>query len=232
MNLIFLKLTNDVNVSKLFGKRERVGTDGGMIPPPLPSDLESAILRTAPLDEFLGAQENVKIGCERISQLITEIDHLHRSALVTVDEEDAARIGKKLEAASMLAAVESGNVRRLLKGIDEETRSMDLSETDRRLRESKQRTLCKKFMTLMEQFESMQLAYKQKYEKQIERQFLLIKPEATEQELSELRRSPQAMSQQVNFAYHYSLFILIFVDIHVGKQITSDTDLEGNEGST
>lgn len=186
-------------------KRERIGTDGGVIPPPLPNDLEAAILRSAPLDEFLGAQENVKIGCERISQLIGEIDQLHRSALVTVDEEDSKRIGKKLEAASMLAAVEYANVRRLIKGIDEETRSMELSETDRRLRESKQRTLCKRFMNLMEQFEAMQLAYKQKYEKQIERQFLLIKPEATEKELAELRQSPQAMSQQVYIVLFYAL---------------------------
>jgi t-SNARE complex subunit (syntaxin) len=53
-------------------------------------------------------------------------------------------------------------------------------------------------MALMEQFEAMQLTYKKKYERQVERQYKLIKPEATEEELAQLRESPQLMSQQVN----------------------------------
>jgi t-SNARE complex subunit (syntaxin) len=178
-------------------KRERMGTDG---PPPLPQDLESAIQRTVPLDEFLGAQESVKSGCDRIENLKGEIELLHKNALMTVDEGEAVRIGKKIEAASLLAATESSNVRRLLKVLDEETRTQnnfDLSESDLRLRQSKQRALCKRFMKLMEEFELMQRECKAKYQKQMERQYLLVKPDATEQELASLRSSPQAMSQQV-----------------------------------
>lgn len=176
-------------------KRERIGTDG---PPPLPQDLESAIQRTVPLDEFLGSQESVKGGCDRIEKLKGEIEQLHKTALMTVDEGEAVRIGKKIEAASLLAATESANVRRLLKALDEETKmETELSESDLRLRQSKQRALCKRFMKLMEDFEDMQREYKAKYQKQMERQYLLVKPDATEQELAALRSSPQAMSQQV-----------------------------------
>lgn len=197
-------------------KRERIGTDG---PPPLPQDLESAILRTVPLDEFLSSQESVKVGCDRIEKLKGEIEQLHRNALMTVDEEDAIRIGKKIEAASLLAATESSNVRRLLKSIDEENRRLEgLSESDLRLRQSKQRALCKRFMKLMEEFEVMQKECKAKYQKQMERQFLLVKPDATEKELAALRESPQAMSQQVKLNQKYALFSSHFLlDIHVGE---------------
>lgn len=159
------------------------------------------ILRTAPLalDDFVVAQESVEGIYLKIESLIGEIDQLHRSALVTVDPEDSARLAKKIEAAGLLASSESASVRRILKTMAEQTRSLagELSETDFRLRESKQRALCKKFMALMEQFERMQSANRAKYQRQVERQFLLVKPEATEAELEKLRGSPQLMAQQV-----------------------------------
>lgn len=162
-------------------------------------EIQSSAPLALSLDDFVVAQESVEASCLKIERLIGEIDQLHRSALVTVDPEDSARLGKKIEAAGLLASSESVSVRRILKTMTEQTRSLtgELSETDVRLRESKQRTLCKRFMALMEQFERMQAANKEKYQKQVERQFLLVKPEATEADLAKLRESPQLMAQQV-----------------------------------
>lgn len=202
-----------------------------MILPPVPSDLESGIiLKSAPLDDFLSAQESVKGSCERIEKFMGEIDVLHRSALVTVDEEDSINLAKRIEATSMLAANESANVRRLLKSMDEETNSITpdiMSESDMRLRVSKQRSLCKRFMTLIEQFEAMQSNYKQKYANQVERQYKLVKPEATEEELAKLRESPQLMSQQVKKSQYVNLFTslhfivlyCIFASLYLGVYV-------------
>ena len=198
-------------------KRERIGTDGGVLPPPqFPQDLESAIQKTVSLEEFLNSQEAVKIGCDRIEKLKGEIEQWHRTALMTVDEGDAEKIRKRIEAASLLAATESANVRRLLKVLDEETRhganvNVSVSESDLRLRQAKQRALCKRFMKLMEDFESMQSEHKEKYQKQMERQYLLVKPDASEQELASLRASPQT---QVNCV---CVFYTVVLDIHVGE---------------
>jgi syntaxin 1B/2/3 len=178
--------------------RERKGTDG---PPPVPRDLESAILQSAPLlDDFMSAQEGVQGGCERIERFISEIDQLHRTALVTVSPDESHELAKRIEASSVLASAEATTVRRLLKSMDGESKNLglELSPSDLRLRVSKQRALCKRFMALMERFESMQLLHRNKYRQQMERQFKLVKPEATEAELLELRDSPQAMTQQVN----------------------------------
>ena len=159
------------------------------------------ILRTAPLDldDFVVSQESVEASCHKIEQFISEIDQLHRSALVTVDPEDYERLRRKIEAVGVLAASESGLVRRILKLMTEQTRNLknSISETDARLRESKQRSLCKRFLSLVEQFEAMQATNQAKYQKQVERQYLLVKPEATEEELEKLRESPQMMAQQV-----------------------------------
>ena len=165
-------------------------------------EIGGVIERTVPveLDDFVLAQESVESSCLKIAQFIAEIDQLHRSALVTVDWEDSERLRKKIEAAGLLAARESSSVRRVLKELSEQTSALtgDLSATDARLRASKQRALCKKFIGLMEHFERMQATNRAKYQKQVERQYLLAKPEATLEELERLRESPQLMAQQVS----------------------------------
>ena len=214
-----LQLSNDLNKGGLFSwtgrrennnqrSRERIGTDGQIIPPGLPKDLEAGaqskfddfeevVLKSAPLEEFVSEQDSIKGGFERVEKLIGEADQLHRSLMVTVDFGEAEQLRKRIDATSALISSESSQMRRLLKLMDEETRSQGstLSPSDLRLRQSNQRSLCKKFMSLVERFETMQQKYREKYQKQLERQYLLMKPDASEAELSQLRESPH---QQVN----------------------------------
>ncbi len=119
---------------------------------------------------------------------MTEIDTLHRHALVSVDVEEASHFSKKIEASSTLAASEAQNIRRLLKSIDQDTKSKanSWSPSDLRLRTAKHSLWCKKFMGQMEQFEKMQTTYRNKYRTHLERQYLLVKPDATRAELDEL----------------------------------------------
>jgi t-SNARE complex subunit (syntaxin) len=133
---------------------------------------------------------------------MNDIDTLHRHTLASVDSEEASRFSKKIEASSTLAASEAQNIRRLLKSIDQETKNKtsNLSPSDMRLRTSKHTLWCKKFMAQMEHFERMQATYRNKYRAHLERQYLLVKPEATRSELDELAsdHSNQLMNQQVS----------------------------------
>lgn len=146
--------------------------------------------------------ETAQGSFERISSLMKQIENLHRSALLTVQIEDSISIAKKIEAASMLASAEASNIRRLLKSMAADTkRDQDtLSSSDFRLRTSKHRSLCKKFLAMMDEFETMQATYRNKYRAQLERQYMLIKPDASRAELDELHgsHSSQMMTQQVS----------------------------------
>ena len=62
---------------------------------------------TLTLDDFVVAQESVEASFHKIENFISEIDQLHRSALVTVDPDDTSRLRKKIEATGLLAASES-----------------------------------------------------------------------------------------------------------------------------
>lgn len=143
--------------------------------------------------------ETVKTSFERIARLMGDIETLHRSALVTVHVDEASRIAKRIEASSTLASAEAATVRRVLKAMDAETREQTLSASDRRLRTSKHRALCKRFLALMGQFETMQTTFRNKYRQQLERQYLLVHPEASRTELDRLHSddSGRIMAQQV-----------------------------------
>lgn len=131
-----------------------------------------------------------------------EVENLHKSALVTVEVDDSNRIAKRIEVTSVLASNEALIVRRLLKSMDEDlkksTSSSEVSETDLRLRRVKLQSYCKKFLNLMEQFEEMQKIYRNKYRQSLERQYLLINPNATREEMEQIHsNTTEAMTQQV-----------------------------------
>lgn len=145
--------------------------------------------------------DSIQAGFEKINKLMNEIDILHRHVLATVDAEEASKLSKRIDAASSLASTEAQNIRRLLQVIGEETKgsSKSLSPSDVRLRTAKHSFWCKKFMSQMDQFEKMQTTYRNKYRAHLERQYLLVKPDASRSELDELLndQSNQIMNQQV-----------------------------------
>jgi len=142
----------------------------------------------------------VKGSCERIERLKGETEALHKSALMAVDVQEAAALAHRIEAASGLVSTEAGNVRRLLKSLDTDTskRRAQLSSTDLRLRQTKHQSLCRRFLALMGQFETMQATYRNKYRQQMERQYLIVHPGADDAELERLHSLPATqLSQQL-----------------------------------
>lgn len=155
--------------------------------------------------------ECIQSGMDKITRLMNEIDALHRHTLATVDAEEASRLSERISSSSTLAAAEASTIRRLLKAIDTDTNQnkKKLSPSDYRLRTAKHRSWCKKFLALMDQFERMQSNYRNKYRTHLERQYLLVKPDASRAELDELHgaHSTQIMSQEVSKDKTYCSFI-------------------------
>ena len=147
-----------------------------------------------------GQLESIGRSCERIEQLRGEIEGQHRGALMAVSVEDSAALAQGIDASSAQVSAEAGHVRRLLKALDTDThrRRGQLTATDLRLRQAKHRSLCKRFLALMGQFEGMQAGYRHKYRQQVERQYLIVHPEAGDADLQRLHSLPPAqLSKQI-----------------------------------
>lgn len=124
-----------------------------------------------------------------------EIEGLHKNALLQADPKDLAQTTAKIEIKATAAAVNIESARRNLKAADEILKqsysSAAFGPDERPALQSKHRSLCNRFLKLVGAFEDMQSAYRSKYKKQLQRQYLLMRPDATQEELDQLVHSSQ-----------------------------------------
>lgn len=166
-------------------------------------DLElGAMPPGTPTDHFLDSIDKVRQRLERINKSIGDIEQLHKQALNAVNLDEATRLGRLIDELVRRNNVDSQYIRQTLKSLTEDTEQLNeaskLTNADLRIRTTQQTRYAKKFMATMNRFQSMQTTYQHKYRQQLERQYLIVKPSATREELDQLTHSaePTAMLQQ------------------------------------
>lgn len=68
---------------------------------------------------------------------------------------------------------------------------------DLRLRETRHELLTRRYMQTIKALQRIQETYKHKYDEQIERQYLIVNPKATDAELAQLKSNPEAARAQL-----------------------------------
>lgn len=159
---------------------------------------------STPTDKFLSNIEEVRQRLEKINKTVGDIEHLHRQALNAVNIDEATRLGRLIDELVKRNNNDAQFVRKTLKTLTEETEQLKLdnrvTSSDLRIRVTQQARYAKKFMGTMNKFQAMQTTYQGKYRQQLERQYLIVKPTATREELDRLTHSADAtamLQQQV-----------------------------------
>ena len=131
-------------------------------------------------------KQEIKTLIERLGQL----EQLHKRSLTAVDAEQAHSISKDIDRLSEQINQTASVVRTKLS-------SLALPATDQgkssRLAQTQQRKLGKSFMAVMRDLESSQTQYKQQLRQQLERQYLIVNPEATASDLESLADDQQVL---------------------------------------
>lgn len=165
-------------------------------------DLEMGVMPPNPLETFLATIEDIRLRLEKINKSVGDIEGLHRQVLNAVSVEEATRLGRLIDELVSRTNAEAQHIRRALKSLASETEEHRLARTitpsDLRMRTTQQTRYAKKFMATMSKFQSMQTTYQAKYRQQLERQYLIVKPSATREELDQLTHSadPTALLNQ------------------------------------
>lgn len=152
----------------------------------------------ASMDDFLAAVEDIKQRVDKISRNVDDIEGLHRRALSTHNLEEATRLGRLMDELVLRTNREGQYVRRLLSQLTGDTDSMArqglLTPSDQRLRRTQQSRWSKRLLGVMNKFQAVQTTYQAKYRQQLERQYLIVKPGATREELQTLTHSAESTS--------------------------------------
>lgn len=165
-------------------------------------DLEMGTIPPNPLESFLASIEDIRLRLEKINKSIGDVENLHRQVLNAVAVEEATRLGRLIDELVSRTNGEAQYIRRSLKSLSGQTEEYRMAGTitpsDLRMRSTQQTRYAKKFMATMSKFQAMQTTYQAKYRQQLERQYLIVKPSATRNELDQLAHStdPTALLNQ------------------------------------
>jgi len=148
------------------------------------------------MEGFFSIIEDLKKRLEKINRAIGDIDHNHRLVLNAINVEEATRLGRVIDELVRRTNNEAQYIRRTLKELTAETEELGesraASPSDLRIRLNQERRWAKKFMAAMSKFQVMQQTYQNKYRAQLERQYLIVKPQSTREELDRLTHSTDA----------------------------------------
>jgi len=114
------------------------------------------------------------------------IEQHHGQCLTAISVEQGKSSNDKLEVLMEATNAAAGEVRNKLKAMDTANKELmrsDPGSSEVRIRTYQHGTLTRKFVDLMSEYQEVQTKYKNKYRERVERQYKIVKPEATRDEI-------------------------------------------------
>ncbi|KAJ8323248.1 hypothetical protein BDV3_004344 [Batrachochytrium dendrobatidis] len=145
---------------------------------------------TAIMQSFFEELAHVKDKIAIVRTSIEEIKSIHDKALNNViSEQQSTQIAKELDATMDKTNRASGEIRNKLKAIDAENKTLqkkDPDSNDVKIRISQHGVLTRNFLDVMMDYKKIQETYQDKYKDRMHRQCLVVKPNATNQEIEQM----------------------------------------------
>eukprot|EP01135_Chromosphaera_perkinsii_P004430 Nk52_evm8s281 gene=Nk52_evmTU8s281 len=144
-------------------------------------------------DSFM-AEFFVLIGALRddvneLEKLVKQIAEKHGQALAAISEKQSQQSSQELDQLQDNTQRIANRIRNKLKSIEKENKAMDKTaegSASARIRKSQHATLSRKFIAVMNEYNEVQTTYKQKYQDRVKRQYKIVKPEATQEEIDKI----------------------------------------------
>lgn len=145
-----------------------------------PSNLDSS--HSAIMQSFMADVQTVKSGIEKIKQNMDTMEVLHRKALSATRPDDKNKISKQVESYQIDCSDLINSLRDTVKRL-QNIANTQLSGSDQKICTTQTQGLAKKLMDVAQEYQRMQLKYKDKFKQRMEREIRVANPYATEQEV-------------------------------------------------
>lgn len=145
------------------------------------------------MKDFFEDVNAIKSGMALIRKNIRSIEETYGQSLVAVGLEQGSKSSEELERLIDATNLAGKDVRDRLKQMDVENKELESDEKGNslkgtaqyRIRNNMHGTLTKKFLDLMAEYQEVQTKFKNKFRERVERQYRIVKPEATQDEIDE-----------------------------------------------
>ncbi|KAG0018386.1 Plasma membrane t-SNARE, secretory vesicle fusion [Podila clonocystis] len=150
-------------------------------------------------NSFFTEVTSIQEEIARVNQNIDRIEQLHDQSVNGVaSEEQASHLARQLEGITADTTQLSNRIKKRIKDI-ELTNLRQPNSADIELRRTQAATLKQKFLTTLRRFQNAESEARKKYQGRMERQYKIVKPDATEQEIQQVLASDnqQVFAQSV-----------------------------------
>ncbi|KAI8804710.1 t-SNARE [Cladochytrium replicatum] len=160
-----------------------------------------------------GNSEAMKVFFDEIAQIrdniaalkttIEQIESTHQRALNVITEEQSTQYVKELEKVMDKANKLAADIRNKLKAMEAQNKKLAKDKTaaqsDLRMRISQHGAAAKKFLDVMTEYKDVQQRYQDKYKQRMQRQFLIVQPNAKPEDIERMMDSEQGpvFAQQI-----------------------------------
>jgi len=144
------------------------------------------------MKEFFEEVNSIKGGMATIKTNIHSIEESYGQTLVAINVEQGQKHSEELERYIDSTNLAAADVRNKLKEMNEANKKLKEAErgcAQGRIRINMHGSLTKKFLDLMAEYQEVQTKYKNKYRERVERQYKIVKPNATQDEIDEVLES-------------------------------------------
>jgi len=155
---------------------------------------------------FFNDVAEIKKAMSSIRYNIRQIEQNHGECLTAISAEQGRDSTERLEALMKQTNAAATQVRNKLKAMDIENKDFarqrsNEGSSEARIRINMHGTLTRKFVDLMGDYQEIQTKYKNKYRERVERQYRIVKPTASKEEIEQAFDSgdiqPEIFTQQI-----------------------------------
>jgi len=154
-------------------------------------DIESAVPvgSSAFMAPFFDDVQDIKKAMSTIRYNIGQIEKDHGENLTAISAEQGRACNQRLDDLMKTTNGVATQVRNKLKSMDAENKDFaqrNVGSSEARIRSNMHGTLTRKFVDLMAEYQELQTKYKNKYREKVERQYRIVNPRATRDEIDEM----------------------------------------------
>ena len=146
------------------------------------------------MPEFFVHCEEISSNTKKIKELTDKLEKLHREAINAVTTEASAEASTNIEVITAHINRLSNTNRSMLRGMEmenaEKREIAPAGSGHMRMREAKHRQLASAFMKVSRRLQKTQTESRERYQHQLERQYRIVNPHATAEEIAKVTSDP------------------------------------------
>ncbi|KAF1804856.1 t-SNARE [Mucor lusitanicus] len=150
---------------------------------PIPTDSKEKQSSLASTETFFVKVENIKWLVGKINENVTQIESLQTAALSSINGEKAGQVNLQLEQLVHQTSKLNKEAKEHIQALEFSNAKITVNPSDAQMRRTQLQALKRKFIETIQRYQDIERTFEKRQRQRIERQILIVKPEATPHEI-------------------------------------------------